>query len=665
MTRKTHLLVSAFAGLAIAGCDPATRSITPASLHTDAAPLYRIEREIRDGAFTASPRAVAEPLGGRVALVIGNSAYANVPPLDNPRSDAVAMAALLEKNGFQVIQGFDVTKRSFEGLLRDAAVLGGPGAEIVVFYAGHGLQIGTRNYLLPVDANLSTPDELPFQTVRLNSLLDVLDNRSAAHLSFLDSCRNNPFVGKQAKTGITRGSSPTLEGFAEPTVPAGALVAYSTEPGALALDGEGSPNSPYTAALLQSARSNPNQRVESLLRQVRGAVRRSTRGVQTPTWTSRLEDRFSLKPANQDVAKISPAEAACPDATVVAAAIAANSTPPDCAVAPVADAPVPALKPEVSITAPLEKAVAIGGRIAAELRLPPEAKIAVSKAPEAGDIALVTTDGRLDGDTSKDVTGASIGSLVYMLPPKQRPAQGRINQSVHKERIRVDVELPGQAAQSTVFDISLVPDACDFEAGEWFDLQGVGVYREPGDVSASRALKACSDALRKDPSNARFHFLYGKALEQSGRLQEAMNAYQTAASLEHIRAWHALGQLSLRMGLPDSVAMQHFRRGVSSGDPLAIQAAGVLALENAVTEAEREEAYELLGYAIDFGLTGAMRALAEYFNDPMSPDHDPVRAKVFEREADARETRSIEIEEFDSGEDRGGGGDPAGPNDPS
>jgi TPR repeat protein len=156
-------------------------------------------------------------------------------------------------------------------------------------------------------------------------------------------------------------------------------------------------------------------------------------------------------------------------------------------------------------------------------------------------------------------------------------------------------------------------------------------------MSAARAVQVCDAAVREDPQNGRFHYQLGKALEQSGRLEEAVDAYTDAASLGHLRADNALGQIAARQPGQEQAGMTYFRRCADQGDPICVQSLGILQLKLADTSAEYDEAYQLLSYAIDFGLPEAMRALADHFDNPATPDHDPERAAVFSREAAARE----------------------------
>lgn len=612
--------------MGIVACTPATRALGPVDSAGGPPKLYGVEREIRDGVLTL-PGNEKGDLKRRVAVVIGNSAYAHVSKLDNPRNDARAMATLLKKNGFQVVQGQDVGKRSFERLLRNAVRAGGPGAELVAFYAGHGFQIGSKNFLVPVDANLKTANDLPFHSVRLRSLLRILGQRSDKHLSFLDSCRNNPFPGTDAKTGVTRGTGTTAIGFSEPRVPSGGFVAYATKPGALAYDGDGS-NSPFTAALLRNVRSRPNESIVSTLRRVRSSVRSATRGEQIPTWTSRLNEGFAFELPKTGVARLSPNQAA--------AGTTAPPRPARPAASPAA-APLPQNRPTVTVDAPMEKVVAAGGRIAEKLNLPDDASVTIVRPPENGTIGAIDKTATLTETAPAGVKVADAGSLIYVAPPEQKPATGSAAGNAVTDSMVVAVKLPNAPPTQVNVNLRLTPDPCDVEAGDFLDLQGVGVYRRDKRMSPKRAIGACAAAVRNDPTNARFKFQLGKALEADGQFQKAVNVYEEASAAGHIRADHALGQIALQVPGQEPIGMIYFRRCASNGDPYCAQALGKLLLGLARTEAEREEAFELLAFAVDLGLPDAMRTLAAHFDNPTSPDFDPERAAVFAREAVTRE----------------------------
>jgi uncharacterized caspase-like protein len=133
--------------------------------------------------------AVAEK---RVALVIGNSAYQYAPKLTNPRNDATDIAAALKKDGFQVIEGFDLDKAAFDRKVRDFAVAL-KGAEAgVLFYAGHGLQVAGQNYLVPIDAKAEDPTALEFEMLRVEVIHRIMEQQTNTNILFLDACRQSP-----------------------------------------------------------------------------------------------------------------------------------------------------------------------------------------------------------------------------------------------------------------------------------------------------------------------------------------------------------------------------------------------------------------------------------------------------------------------------------------
>ncbi|MBY2920469.1 caspase family protein [Rhizobium leguminosarum] len=222
---------------------------------------------------------------GRVALVIGNSAYKQVAALQNPGNDATAIGAALQRMGFEVTVVHDATKVEFDSALStfsDAA----NGADIaIVFYAGHGIELEGTNYLIPTDATLSTDAKVTFETVTLDDVLDAVRGVKGLRVVLLDACRENPFVPKMKRNGATRSIGRGLARI-EPTP--NLLVSYSAEAGAIADDGD-SDHSPYTEGLLKFMEM-PDLEVNFLFRRVSAYVRNKTDGRQTPFEYSRLPE---------------------------------------------------------------------------------------------------------------------------------------------------------------------------------------------------------------------------------------------------------------------------------------------------------------------------------------------------------------------------------------
>jgi uncharacterized caspase-like protein len=235
--------------------------------------------------------AVAEK---RVALVVGNSAYKEVSPLPNPVNDANDIAAALKASGFDVVLGVDVDKRDFDSRIRSFTQLLETADVAVLFYAGHGMQVGGRNYLIPVDAKLQSERELDFDAVSLDFILKQMELGRAdkTNIVFLDACRDNPFSGNLARSMGTRSTS-IGKGLAQAETGVGTFIAYSTQPGNVAVDGAGR-NSPFTAALSKYIKES-NHNLTSVMIDVRKDVLAATGGKQVPWDHSALTGEFFFK----------------------------------------------------------------------------------------------------------------------------------------------------------------------------------------------------------------------------------------------------------------------------------------------------------------------------------------------------------------------------------
>jgi uncharacterized caspase-like protein len=234
----------------------------------------------------------------RVALVIGNAAYKDAP-LKNPVNDARAMAAKLKELGFQVVQRENTTKLEMERAVADFGDLLGPDTVGLVFYAGHGLQVDGRNYMVPVDARIATQTRVRLEAVDVDILLEQMGSAgSRVNIVILDACRNNPFERRfRAYEG----------GLAQINAPTGTLIAYATAPGKTAADGSGA-NGLYTAELVR-ALDAPGLAVEEVFKRVRVEVARASGGAQTPWEASSLTGSFAFRAAPR-VAAPAPAPAA-------------------------------------------------------------------------------------------------------------------------------------------------------------------------------------------------------------------------------------------------------------------------------------------------------------------------------------------------------------------
>ena len=224
----------------------------------------------------------------RVALLIGNAAYAEVPVLENPVNDARDLAAALESLNFRVFLGEDKTADGMRALFDDFAQAALDADVALFFFAGHGLQAGARNYLVPVDASLADPDTFLSQTIALDELLAPLEDSPGLRLIFLDACRDNPL-----------GSEGEGDGLARVGTAADFLFAFATQPDNVAYDGLGR-NSFFTEALLSRIHT-PGQDISELMIGVRRDVLSATGGRQIPWENSSLTQQFRFLPGQETV----------------------------------------------------------------------------------------------------------------------------------------------------------------------------------------------------------------------------------------------------------------------------------------------------------------------------------------------------------------------------
>jgi uncharacterized caspase-like protein len=235
--------------------------------------------------------ALAQAVGAvpRTALVFGNAAYsAPDAPLKNPVSDARLMARTLKELGFDVrlrenadLPGMQQALRALESTLRQTKGIG------FVYFAGHGVQVMGRNYIVPIGAHLVREKDAQKYAIDADALLQGLrDTGNPLNIVVLDACRNNPLLATNPSRSAGSGPA-TKPGLAAMHPPEGALVAFSTEPGMLASDGRDAGNGPYTRHLARWLKE-PNLTLEQVFKRTRAAVQAETGGTQIPTEYSLL-----------------------------------------------------------------------------------------------------------------------------------------------------------------------------------------------------------------------------------------------------------------------------------------------------------------------------------------------------------------------------------------
>ena len=233
----------------------------------------------------------------RVAFVVGNGAYKNVPQLPNPPVDAKAMASTLRNVGFDVVEGYNLTRDKMTEKLLDFGHKA-EGADIAVFYyAGHGIAVGGTNYLLPIDADLKSEADVKLgATINVDTTLDQTMQDAKVKLVFLDACRDNPFAAKMRSAKLSRGLT-VDSGLAAINSGQGTLIAFATSPGQTALDGDKGTNSPFTRALVANI-TQPGVEIQQAMTKVRAQVSDETNKNQMPWGHTDLTGSVFLNPVS-------------------------------------------------------------------------------------------------------------------------------------------------------------------------------------------------------------------------------------------------------------------------------------------------------------------------------------------------------------------------------
>src|SRR5215470_15807860 len=245
-----------------------------------AAPAVAQDRVLR-----LTPPAAAPAAEQRVALVIGNGQYKDSPLL-NPVNDARAIGEALSRAGFRVVQKENIGRAEMQLALRDFGDSLKAGGVGLFYFAGHGVQVKGRNYLVPVDASIEREDEVAYNSIDAGQVLDKMETaNNRLNIVILDACRNNPFA---------RSFRSSSAGLAQMEAPVGTFIAFATAPGSVASDGQGN-NGLYTQHLLR-AMLRPGVKIEDVFKDVRAGVRRDSNGKQVPWENTSLEGDFVFVP---------------------------------------------------------------------------------------------------------------------------------------------------------------------------------------------------------------------------------------------------------------------------------------------------------------------------------------------------------------------------------
>lgn len=244
-----------------------------------------VVKKVENPAQVHQPESALVPVSEqrRYALVIGNNQYQHVAPLKNPGNDAKAMTSALEQLNFKVTQVKDATYDKIKNSVIDFGSQVAKSDVALFYYAGHGLEIDGKNYIVPVEAKIESKEDALKNCMEVDRILRLMQSQNDTNLNILilDACRNNPFYsGKRGGGGLAR-----------MTPPSGMLIAYATDPGSTASDGEGS-NGLYTGELIKQMKIP--QRIEDVFMNTRVQVEEKSNSAQRPWEEARLKGVFFL-----------------------------------------------------------------------------------------------------------------------------------------------------------------------------------------------------------------------------------------------------------------------------------------------------------------------------------------------------------------------------------
>ncbi len=510
-----------------------------------------------------------------IAVVIGIQSYDHIQDLNNTRHDAESVAKMLREFGYSVFDGYDLNKRDVEKLLRAAALNIRSQDQLFFYYAGHGVQMGRRNYLLTSDAALRDIHDLPFQSITLDQVSAILGGKAAQQILMLDSCRENPVPNAKVTAELGAELYEAREGFDVFRPPLNTLVAFSTSPGDTALDGEPGENSPYTAAVLRQFSERRDEDAMSVLTRIRQDVLTATADRQLPWESSTLTNKAYVRPVTS---------------------VAATPLPQS--------GQQPAVLPDrLAINVPLGRTLELADALRPYMSGDIDALLV--QAPRNGLSTVGSTD---DGDFS----------LIYRPNLQDRSATEGKHSVTDQFTIRV---AQADGLQDVTVDLNLTPSECDHLAGDLLDLQGVGLHRFPNEIDLTAAETACRTATEQQPDIGRYHYQLGRALQGQGQLEEAYVAFDTARRLGHIRANNALAFLhvsptvdraTVDIPLDPERAITYWEKGTSSGDPFSMHALGKRLLRDE-DSAKRARGFDLLSRALELGHTYSMNELGVYY----------------------------------------------------
>jgi TPR repeat protein len=520
----------------------------------------------------------------RVALVVGNGAYQNVTRLPNPTRDARAISTTLETVGFEVITALDLDA---DGMLRSVREFADKSrtAEVALFYyAGHGIQVDGQNYLLPISADIQRARDLAYEAVSLNQITTELEAAGPTlTLVLLDACRDNPLAELMRRNAGELGRNiQTGGGLARTQSAAGMLIAYATEPGAVALDGEGD-NSPFTKALLEWM-PQPGVEVGQLFRRVRERVMDLTGGTQVPWVEEAVLGEFYLNGAE---------------------------------IGPSADPEELFWQSVQGIESPRERLTALQRYM------------------------LVFPEGAY-ADEAQRLRRALVANLGQQESEPETPEQRLIlsNKKATEQMLSLRRQDPAAAGANAARARATAEEGgCEVLAGDPLLAAGaqgrwIADRRRPLAPSVRRidpdaAIRACEEALGEDQDNLRLQALLGRALVAGERWSEALRRLSPAAEQGDAVAQFALARMYLegsRVATDPARAERLLQQAAAQGHVGAAFELGLMHRDGIAVAKDMVLAKGWLERGANGGYAWAQYELGALLNDGLAGQRDPVAA---------------------------------------
>ena len=560
----------------------------------------------------------------RVAFVVGNSDYQSVAKLPNPKNDAEAVAAALKRQGFEVVSAIDIDRQDFDKAF-EKFVRSMDKADLSVFYySGHGIQVNGENRIIPVDAKLTSPSDLEVETVSVQTIMSYMQSNSKVQLVYLDSCRNNPFPSQSYLVGPEKQTAAAGVGLAPLANSLGSLVAFSTQPGSIAIDGSGD-KSPFTESMLRHS-FRVGVDAEKALEKVTQEVWEATNNKQKPWLSNTLSQPVYLVKPVIRISALDPANNSSSSGVKIGSASGQSNT---AANQPDTSAQIAALL-EQAFSKPTRVPIGVGQVAMLDnlpiIRAANGAQIEISAPPKAGVMYL---DGKPLG-AGDVVDEESLRKITF------EPSLGS------EDKVQ-SIELKVSQADSlgTTVDAQVQPFVvtCDAEAGEPLDLQGVGAGKLPNEIDPEKAIPACEDAVQKYPAIARYVYQLGRAKLAGKDVPAALELFNKAAEAGHTRAFDELGNFAVRgIGREQNITegTRLYKVGSDLGDPYAMLNYGRNLAGGRGVKKDLEGGIRLMNRAVELGHTYAMNALGSMYYYGQGLKENPARGITFYKAAFAR-----------------------------